>query len=177
MLTTIRRAEAVFVAGVLLLGAIAVVRPGNARMLAVATIGIVAVAVALTSALSSRRKKQAFLAGREAISVDDLYEQYYAASGLERESVVRLWKTSADKLGIPAERLRPGDRFDSELAAVDFWESLDDPREDLAAFAATHAKNCGATIDLKQPGTIGELVRQLALIELNASKRAGSPSA
>jgi hypothetical protein len=94
-----------------------------------------------------------------------MFAQYYANTGFEKGIVVRLWQECARALKIPEEQLRPTDRFDVELAAVDIWASLDDTREDLAAYAMSQAKRAGATIDFKTLETLDDLIRQLVPME------------
>jgi hypothetical protein len=135
--------------------------------------GVLALAVAIGfglaagvwSFVASRRKRQAEFGGREALLSEEIFARYYADSGLDMNVVVRLWNECAAKLKLPPEKLRPSDRFDRELAASDFWASLDDPREELARYATAHAKLFGMTIDLKGTKTLDELIRQLATVE------------
>ena len=57
--------------------------------------------------------------GREALSPDDIYERYFAGTGMPRERVVAVWLEIAQLLRLDAGKLRPSDRFDSELAPVE----------------------------------------------------------
>jgi hypothetical protein len=137
------------------------------------SIGVVALVMAVTFGLAagiwslaaSKRKRQAEFGGRESLPTDEIFARYYSDSGIEKSVVLRLWGECAAKLKIQPEKLRPTDRFEQELAASDFWASLDDPREDLARYAMAHAKRFGATIDLKRTKTVDELIRHLAEVE------------
>lgn len=141
--------------------------------------GVIAFAVATAfglaagawSFVASRRKREAEFGGREPIAVEEIFSRYYGDSGLAQSVVMRLWNECAAKLKVPAEKLRPSDRFEHEFAASDFWASLDDPREDLARYAMALAKKHGATLDLKGTKTLDELIRQLAAVEAQRPAR------
>lgn len=62
---------------------------------------------------------------REALSPTGFYDQYYADSGLDQETVVELLEHVADELRLPSGKLRPGDRFSKELSPgeADGWDS------------------------------------------------------
>ena len=62
---------------------------------------------------------------REALSPIGFYDQYYADSGLDQETVVELLEHVADELRLPSGKLRPGDRFSKELSPgeADGWDS------------------------------------------------------
>jgi hypothetical protein len=87
-------------------------------------------------------------------------------SALPKQVVLGLWNECADKLRIPASQLRPTDRFKQELAVANFWASLDDPRDDLAHFVRKFVKERSAGIDLANVKTVGQLVDQLARLEV-----------
>ena len=139
--------------------------------------GVLALAVAAGFGLAagvwsfraSKRKRQAEFGNRESVPVEEIVARHYADSGLDKQLVERLWKECAAKLKVQPERLRPSDRFEHELAASDFWASLDDPREDLARYAIAHAKRAGSSIDLKAVKTLDGLIRQLAATETQRS--------
>jgi len=131
-------------------------------------------AVGARSLVVSRRRRQAIFDGRESLTADEIFVRYYADSGLVKSVVVRLWSECTAKLKIQPEKLRPTDRFEHELAASDFWSSLDDPREDLARYAMVEGKRFGVTIDLAGIKTLDELIRRLAAVEMRPiSKNAG----
>jgi hypothetical protein len=134
----------------------------------VAAVGV-GLAAAAWSYLATKRKRRTVFGGREPVAAEEVFARYYADSGLDERVVVQLWSDCAAKLKVPAEKLRPTDRFEHELAVADFWSSLDDLREDLADYALSRAKKLGATIDLKSPKTLDDLIRQLALIETRTS--------
>jgi len=161
-------AEGIFIVGVLVVGVLALVRPRSPMLvglLGLAVAMLFGVAAGVWSYLVSRRKRRAVFGKREAIPAEELYARYYASSGLSKDVVMRLWSECARTLKIPAERLRPTDRFDAELSPSDFWSSLDDAREDLTKYAITAAKRRGAALDLETIKTLDDLIRQLAHID------------
>lgn len=135
--------------------------------------GVIALAAAIGfglaagvwSLVASKRKRQAEFSDREPLGAEEIFVRYYGDSGLEKSVVGRLWNECAAKLKIPPEKLRPTDRFEHELAASDFWASLDDPREDLTRYATAHAKRFGVMLDFKGTKTLDEMIRQLAAVE------------
>ncbi len=62
---------------------------------------------------------------REALSPTGFYDQYYAESGLDQETVVELLEHVAGELRLPSGKLRPGDRFSKELSpgGAHGWDS------------------------------------------------------
>lgn len=52
---------------------------------------------------------------RQELSLNELYDKYFSDTSVEREVFVALWRIAADKLELPAGRLRPTDRFKKEL--------------------------------------------------------------
>jgi len=63
-----------------------------------------------------RRLRNASLGERPSLSEDQIYDEFYASSGLPRELVVRAWKETAGTLHIDAGKLRPSDEV-KQLAA------------------------------------------------------------
>jgi hypothetical protein len=53
---------------------------------------------------------------REPLLADKFYEQFYLSSGLDRALVIELLEHVAQEVRIPAELIRPDDRFAVELA-------------------------------------------------------------
>ncbi|WP_188485050.1 hypothetical protein [Stenotrophomonas maltophilia] len=62
---------------------------------------------------------------RSVLSPTGFYDQYYAESGLDQETVVELLEHVADELRLPSGKLRPGDRFSKELSPGEAhgWDS------------------------------------------------------
>ena len=143
--------------------------PADAKSYGAVLFAILCAVAVLYSSWYIKRARQNRLAGREAMSPAALYEQYFQNSGLPQEVVIRLWQSAAQALKLPAELLRPTDRFDRELQPMAEWHIHDDHNERLAAWAEGEAKKHGTKIDLMPVQTLGELITLIARLE------AGSP--
>lgn len=53
---------------------------------------------------------------RESLSPQQVFDLYYSTSHIDRTLVVELLNHVAAELSLPADKLRPGDRFSVELA-------------------------------------------------------------
>lgn len=142
-----------------------------AGVLALAAAAGFGLAAAVWSYTSSRRKRRNVFDAREPLASEEIFARYYVDSGIGKDVVMRLWTDCARALKVPAEKLRPTDRFEDELSASDFWASLDDPKDDLAEYAMALAKRRGTTLDLKATKTFDDLIRALARIEGEAPRR------
>lgn len=62
---------------------------------------------------------------RESITAEEIFEQYYATSGMDKELVVELLLHISAELRIPVDKLRPSDRFAFELEPTkgNEWDS------------------------------------------------------
>lgn len=87
----------------------------------------------------------------------------------QKDLVVGIWNDCACLLKVPADRLRPTDRFDRELSAYDFSASLDDPKDDLFRYIRSREKHFGTAISLEDVTNVGELVLRLAKLERDAA--------
>jgi hypothetical protein len=170
-------AEAVVVAGVLVMVVLLIFAPSRiSPTLTLFVLVGVGLAANVASRLASRRKRQKQFLSRESLTSEELYERFYAQSGLDKDVVVRLWRDCASVLKLPAEKLRPTDRFEHEFAATDVFAALDDRREDLARYAMRRAKMFRTDLDLKHTKTLDELIRQLAAVETSGAVRGRAES-
>lgn len=95
---------------------------------------------------------------REALDDNLIYSRFYLASGIEKASVQELWHEVANTLKIPAELLRPTDRFGKEIGvSLITSEELDY----LGELALKRAKADGRSIDLKSIRSVDDYVRAL----------------
>ncbi len=81
---------------------------------------LAALAIALSGALallnrSRRNGSLAALADREPLSDVQIYRQFYATNDLEEAEVCTLWNEIAGTLQVPADKLRPSDRFGTDI--------------------------------------------------------------
>jgi len=125
---------------------------------------IVAGAIVIASlgiAVPWRRRQSALkvLLAREALDDDAVYSRFYADTGLPKAEVLKSWHDIADTLRVPAERLRPNDRFGKDIGV--YWITSDE-LDELAAKGRKRAKELGLTVDLEKLSTVDEYVRCFA---------------
>jgi len=126
----------------------------------IAAIGAIALA-AVGFAFRSRKKRQSLsaLVRREALSDNEIYQHFYADSGLSKVAVMDVWHEVARVLCVPAERLRPTDRFGKDVGA--YWITSEE-LDALGVVAQERAKRQGLTIDLASMETVDNYVKRLA---------------
>jgi hypothetical protein len=122
---------------------------------AVVILGPALVASVMSFVLAKWRNAGMF-AARETLSEEQIYSQYFAQSGISASAVRELWHEVAETLHVPAEKLRPSDRFGHELGG--YWISSDE----LDALARRAAKR-SSQLDLAEIKTLGEYVHRLAV--------------
>ena len=122
--------------------------------------GVIVIA-SLGIAVPWRRRQSALkvLLAREALDDDAVYSRFYANAGLPKAEVLRTWHDIADTLRVPAERLRPDDRFGKDVGV--YWITSDE-LDELAAKGRKRAKELGLTVDLEKLSTVDEYVRCFA---------------
>jgi hypothetical protein len=125
---------------------------------------IVAGAVMIASlgvAVPRRRRQLALkaLLAREALDDDAVYSRFYAGAGLSKSEVLKSWHDIADTLRVPAERLRPDDRFGTDVGV--YWITSDE-LDELAEKGRKRAKELGLTVDPEKLSTVDEYVRCFA---------------
>ncbi|MBF0553100.1 MAG: hypothetical protein HQK96_00925 [Nitrospirae bacterium] len=80
----------------------------------IASVIIIVLGGILMMSFGSIARMNRFLS-REELSPDEFYQQYYKSSGLPKDQVIEVLNFVAIELRIPAELLRPTDRFTEEL--------------------------------------------------------------
>lgn len=119
---------------------------------------------ALTHWLAGRKHRRT-LGARAPLSPEAIFANNYADSGIDRDRFVRNWIECARHLEIPAELLRPTDRFTGELAPVDSFDGIGHPLDALFDFAErASAHDPHAVRTLKRMETLGELVCYLSRV-------------
>lgn len=126
----------------------------------IAVIAAVALA-AVGFAIRSRKARQSLSAfdTREALSDDEIYRRFYAASGLSKAAVIDVWHEVARVLRVPAERLQPTDRFGKDIGV--HWITSEE-LDALGVVAQERAKRQGLTVDLALIETVDDYVKRLA---------------
>ncbi len=102
-------------------------------------------------------KRERFV-GRQPLDSGEIYRTYYQSSGLEKESVRYYWDAVARLLALDARRLRPGDRFDEELAPV-AGKELGDEIEDLGEFLELESREKSIEFEPSELNTLDDLIR------------------
>lgn len=108
---------------------------------------------------TKKRKALATLTEREALTDDEIFQRFYASSSLEKGEVVELWREVAQTLGVPAERLRPTDRFGKDIGM--HWITSEE-LDALGVLAQQRANRRGLTIDLSAIQTVDDYVKRLS---------------
>lgn len=126
----------------------------------IAVIAAVALA-AVGFAIRSRKARQSLseFDTREALSDDEIYRRFYAASGLSKAAVIDVWHEVARVLRVPAERLQPTDRFGKDIGV--HWITSEE-LDALGVVAQERAKRQGLTVDLALIETVDDYVKRLA---------------
>lgn len=106
-------------------------------------------------------KKRARFATREPLGLNEIYERFYATSGLSQQRVLELWAKVAKTMQLDPEKLRPEDSFDTELAPVKGFPTPDE-LNDLTDFYKDEWRRLGHTENPPKLKTLDELIRALA---------------
>src|SRR6266850_1217206 len=108
------------------------------------TIVVVGGGTLIWSILSRRSRAKRF-EDRDDVSLDSIFEKFFASRGLSKSVVFEAWREVASVLQLPPGKLRPSDRFDTELSPGKGWE-YDDEIADITALARRRLKSSGKTI-------------------------------
>lgn len=118
------------------------------------------VAASIASLVLAKQKSKRLFDDRAALSDEEIY-RHFADVGLPQPLVLELWREVAHALHLPADKLRPSDRFGQELGG--YWITSDD-LDALGQVAAARARRQGATLSLAEIKTLDEYVRRLAAV-------------
>jgi len=102
-----------------------------------------------------RRQRLKRFEGRPDLSLDQIYDEFFARKNLPKELARELWNEVSASLHVPPGMLRPTDRFDEELAAPKGWE-FDDDIVEVQWAAERRLKQSGTQADLSLIKTVGE---------------------
>jgi hypothetical protein len=91
------------------------------------------IGVSIVSLWYPRYAKRRVFDSRPSVSIDKIYEQFYSDSGLSKQNVENWWRQVANILSLPADKLRPTDRFGIELGP---YRGIDDEMGDLEKIIA-----------------------------------------
>jgi hypothetical protein len=123
---------------------------------------VISTTLVALSSLESRMRRKSLFATRSPMTPEQVFSMHFRSAGLDPEVVVRLWREVARRLDVPADKLRPTDRFRVELDASGMFDVFDGKKDELARFAASYARTHGVVLDLTKVETVGELIEQMA---------------
>jgi hypothetical protein len=124
-----------------------------------------AAALAVLYWIGARRAHRALadrFANRPTLDFSSFYQIHYAGK-LDRETVEQLLAHVAQELSIPANKLRPSDRFDVELKPARGWE-FDSGKGILLVELHKLARAKGKSIDTKLVVTLDDYLLAMAEI-------------
>lgn len=130
-------------------------------MLAVATSAI-AIAIGGGAAWLRRNRHERglnALVDRESLSDVQIYKQFYAVGDFDEPEVRVLWNEVANTLRVPADKLRPRDRFGTDIG-VGFITS--EELDALGDSAAQRAREQGMQIDIASIATVDDYIKAFA---------------
>ena len=129
------------------------------HMLFITVLASLAFILLCLNSLNQRRlpNRQAALNARTSLGAETIYNLYYSKSGLPKEKVMALWSQIAKELKLDAGKLRPGDRFDKELAPVKGYTVEDE----LWDFILKEYRDRSETVRKLKPQVLNELIHAL----------------
>jgi hypothetical protein len=90
----------------------------------------------------TQRGRRAIFLQRSDMLLPEMHQRFYSDSAITEAHLERALGDIAKHLGVPATRLRPTDRFDTELAPTPGW-TFDDEMADLEWIAQDSLRNHG----------------------------------
>jgi hypothetical protein len=108
-----------------------------------------------------RRSELQFLRLRDELSDTVIYETFYGDSGLPMGPVSDVWHEIADVHKLPAGKLRPSDRFGTDIGR---WLITSEELDTLYEFGVRRAKRLGLKPKFEAITTVDDYVRALAII-------------
>jgi hypothetical protein len=96
--------------------------------------------------------------GRESMSMQGFYSEFYANSGIPFVVIEELLLHVASELCLPVEKLRPSDRFDSEMAPERGW-NWDSGAGMLSVEIQNLAREKNVQVDLRKIVTLDDYLR------------------
>jgi hypothetical protein len=122
-----------------------------------------AIAVGGGAALLRRKRRQTSLQAlseRGSLSDIEIYKQFYAGGNFDEAAVRSAWNEIAETLGVPADKLRPTDKFGADIG-VRFITS--DELDTLGELAAQRASRHGKKVDVPAIATVDDYVKAFAV--------------
>jgi hypothetical protein len=130
-------------------------------------IGIIAISIFglifYITRLAKMKKSLSSLRKREILSDDEIYERFYALSGLNKTTVIEIWHEIADALDVPAGYIRPYDIFGENIGV--YWITSEE-LDALSNLAERRMKRQKLSVDLVLIKTVDNYVNEFAAYEL-----------
>ena len=118
---------------------------------------VLGIAVAVGGFAYEKRHRRSVYSKRDSLSHEEIYRTYYSSSEIPPEKIVELWEEVALTLGIPAQKLRPTDKFGSELGGGYLITS--EKLDALTTIAGARAKSLGLALGFEEIRTLDDYVR------------------
>jgi len=100
------------------------------------------------------------LSGRESLTDVEIYRRFYAGCNFDEAAVRSAWNEIAETLRVPADKLRPTDKFGADIGASFITsEGLDT----LAELATQRAARRGKEVDISTLATVDDYVKAFAV--------------
>ncbi len=118
---------------------------------------------------AERKRAERFL-DREDLSADDFYQNFFADSGIPKETVLKFLDFVAGQLDIPVGTLRPTDRFDTDFTPEKGSE-YDDGIGTLDYYLYLTARKAGVYPETIEAETLGEYIGAMARLSEDAERK------
>ncbi|AXW22529.1 hypothetical protein [Ralstonia solanacearum] len=121
-----------------------------------------AIAIGGGAALLRKNRRQhslGALSDRESLSDVEIYKQFYAGGNFDEAAVRSAWNEVADTLRVPADKLRPTDKFGTDIGV---WSFTSEELDTLGELAAQRAARQGKEIDIAALATVDDYVKAFA---------------
>jgi len=99
------------------------------------------------------------LSDRESLSDVEIYKQFYAGGNFDEAAVRSAWNEIAETLRVPADKLRPTDKFGADIGV---WSVTSEELDTLGELAAQRAARQGKEVDITTLATVDDYVRAFA---------------
>lgn len=100
------------------------------------------------------------LSDRESLSDVEIYKQFYAGGNFDEAAVRSAWNEIAETLRVPADKLRPTDKFGADIGV---WSVTSEELDTLGELAAQRAARQGKEVDIAALATVDDYVRAFAV--------------
>lgn len=136
-------------------------------------VGLIGVSIVIWYFNTAYRKKIARFATRENMSTENIYEKYFADSGIPKDIVIQLWNELAFIIELPKEKLRPSDRFLYELAPEKGFD-FDDPMNGFHMYLKKKLQMLGHKSDISTINTVNDYIHIFGTLQTISRSKKGS---